>query len=137
MRNTTLSATPLYMLLWHWEQTSLPKEVLDCGAGGKHPPLALFLAQGYRTAGLDSDPRYLEEAEEYCRATGFCESAYLPEVLGSPRFPKHGEEEANDCFTGCEIIRKEKRTIWTPHDGGTLTRAYVDYVVRKSGGPSA
>jgi len=58
------------MFLWHCEQTSLPKEVLDCGAGGEHPPLALFRARGYRTVGLELDPRCLEEAEEYCRASG-------------------------------------------------------------------
>jgi ubiquinone/menaquinone biosynthesis C-methylase UbiE len=191
------------MFLWHCEQTPLPKEVLDCGAGGKRPPLALFHVRGYRTAGLELNPSFFAEAEDYCKRTGvelgiqsgdmrsipfedksfsfvyaynavsfmakedirraisemcrvlrpsglcyvnvmsvddpddrdFSESAYLRKVLGNPRFSKYEDTEADSYFGGCEIIWKEKRTNWKPHDGGTLTRAYIDYVVRKQGEP--
>jgi ubiquinone/menaquinone biosynthesis C-methylase UbiE len=64
----------------------------------------------------------------------FGESSYLRKALGSPRFAKHEDTEGDSYFVGCEVIWKEKRTNWVPHDGGTLTRAYIDYVVRKHSG---
>jgi ubiquinone/menaquinone biosynthesis C-methylase UbiE len=68
--DSVFTQTPLYMFLWHCEQTSLPRNVLDCGAGGRRPPLALFRAHGYRTAGLELDPDSLAQAEEYCAREG-------------------------------------------------------------------
>ena len=32
---------------------NLEKTVLDCGAGGRRPPLALFYNDGYKTAGIE------------------------------------------------------------------------------------
>lgn len=193
------AASPLYMFLWQCEQTGLPKEVLDCGAGGKTPPLALFHAHGYKTAGIEIDPRCLGEASDYCRREGvelgitsgdmrslpfddetfsfayswnavffmtkegieraigemwrvlrpsglcyvrlmsvddpderpFKETSYLRNVLGNERFSKHGDDEADGYFADFDVMRKEKRIIWTPDGEGTLKRAYLDYVVRK------
>ena len=59
-------ATPLYGFLKECEAVGLPKEVLDCGAGGNRPPLALFHDFGYETAGLEFDPEALDKAREYC-----------------------------------------------------------------------
>ncbi|MHA1435593.1 MAG: hypothetical protein ACTSO7_17270 [Candidatus Heimdallarchaeota archaeon] len=35
----------------------MEKTVLDCGAGGRRPPLALFYKDGYKTAGIEDDHR--------------------------------------------------------------------------------
>ncbi|MGC1120504.1 MAG: hypothetical protein WBA22_05365 [Candidatus Methanofastidiosia archaeon] len=45
---------PLYAFLRECNASSLEKEVLDCGAGGERPPLALFYEYGYKTLGIDT-----------------------------------------------------------------------------------
>ena len=63
-------ATPLYEFLRRCNANSLPKVVLDCGAGGSHPPLALFYQYGYKTYGIEIAEKALAYAQEYCAANG-------------------------------------------------------------------
>jgi len=63
-------ATPLYEFLKYCEEAELPKVILDCGAGGEHPPLALFRRFGYRTAGIDLDSEEVNKAAAFCERTG-------------------------------------------------------------------
>jgi SAM-dependent methyltransferase len=63
-------ATPLYEFLWQCNASPLAKEVLDCGAGGEHPPLSIFHQAGYRTFGIELVRRSLMEAREFCARTG-------------------------------------------------------------------
>lgn len=65
---TLIKATPLYTFLSYCEKSPLPKKVLDCGAGGAVPPLALFRAQGYETYGIEIDQGQIDRASEFCRA---------------------------------------------------------------------
>jgi len=44
----------------------LGKRVLDCGAGGRHPPLALFYERRYETFGIDSSDEQIESANRFC-----------------------------------------------------------------------
>ena len=59
-------ATPLYEFLKYCEETELPRDILDCGAGGERPPLALFHRFGYTTAGIDLDPEALKKTVAFC-----------------------------------------------------------------------
>ena len=43
------------------------KKILDCGAGGQKPPLALFRQHGYETWGIDFSNDQLEKALDFCR----------------------------------------------------------------------
>ena len=43
----------LYTYLKMIEKNSLEKKILDCGAGGRYPPLALFSQRGFETYGID------------------------------------------------------------------------------------
>jgi ubiquinone/menaquinone biosynthesis C-methylase UbiE len=43
------------------------KRCLDCGAGGRLPPIALFSYYGFDTVGIDIDTDRLKMAEEFCR----------------------------------------------------------------------
>jgi ubiquinone/menaquinone biosynthesis C-methylase UbiE len=63
-------ATPLYEFLKYCEETELPKVILDCGAGGDRPPLALFHSFGYATAGIDISPEAVKEAAVFCERAG-------------------------------------------------------------------
>lgn len=60
-------ATPLYEFLRQCNTSSLGKEVLDCGAGGDHPPLSLFYQYGYRTYGIEIAEEALAKAQRFCR----------------------------------------------------------------------
>ena len=44
--------------------------VLDCGAGGAVPPLALFSEHGFDAYGIDVSDRQLERARQYCEGRG-------------------------------------------------------------------
>jgi ubiquinone/menaquinone biosynthesis C-methylase UbiE len=59
-------ATPLYEFLSQCNASSLPKKILDCGAGGAHPPLSLFYHYGYETYGIEIAEEPLAEAQEFC-----------------------------------------------------------------------
>ncbi|NMC53167.1 MAG: class I SAM-dependent methyltransferase [Chloroflexi bacterium] len=69
--NNTLYPAPLYTFLSLCQREALPKEVLDCGAGGANPPLNLFCAYGYRAAGVEIDPQRAQLAREAARQHGF------------------------------------------------------------------
>jgi SAM-dependent methyltransferase len=58
-------ATPLYEFLRLCNASSLPKEVLDCGAGGSRPPLSLFYQYGYKTYGIEIAEVALDEAQKF------------------------------------------------------------------------
>jgi ubiquinone/menaquinone biosynthesis C-methylase UbiE len=60
-------ATPLYEFLRQCNAGSLGREVLDCGAGGDHPPLSLFNQYGYRTCGIEIAEEALAKAHRFCR----------------------------------------------------------------------
>ena len=62
---TTFWQSQLYTFLLYCNGQELPKEILDCGAGGKFPPLAIFADHGYRTYGIDVDDEQIELAKKY------------------------------------------------------------------------
>ena len=59
----------LYQLL-RYAQDLDEKTVLDCGAGGRNPPLALFIDYGFKTAGVDISPSQIEASHEYEKKHG-------------------------------------------------------------------
>ncbi len=44
--------------------------ILDCGAGGKQPPLALFRKYGYDTNGIDISSERVKQAEDFANENG-------------------------------------------------------------------
>ncbi len=65
MSKLLIKATPLYNFLKYCNESPLDKVILDCGAGGECPPLALFYEDGYRTYGLDTSPARIAMAEAF------------------------------------------------------------------------
>ena len=45
-------------------------KILDCGAGGPVPPLALFHAHGFEAWGIDASAAQLERAKQFCAERG-------------------------------------------------------------------
>ncbi len=60
-------ATPLYKFLRLCNASKLEKTVLDCGAGGKQPPLSLFYQYGYNTYGIEIAEQALTESATFCQ----------------------------------------------------------------------
>ncbi|UYP46884.1 2-methoxy-6-polyprenyl-1,4-benzoquinol methylase, mitochondrial [Candidatus Lokiarchaeum ossiferum] len=58
---------PLYRFLRNIIDVPLEKTILDCGAGGKVPPLALFQSYGFKTTGIDISEEQIKRANEYCK----------------------------------------------------------------------
>jgi len=52
------------------QEGSQPGKILDCGAGGPVPPLALFQAAGFEAWGIDTSGPQLELAEQFGRRQG-------------------------------------------------------------------
>ncbi len=57
---------PLYTFLSYCNASPLERVILDCGAGGAKPPLALFFEHGYRTYGVDVSEEQVEVARQFC-----------------------------------------------------------------------
>ncbi|MFW9902771.1 MAG: class I SAM-dependent methyltransferase [Candidatus Thorarchaeota archaeon] len=69
--NEIIWATPLYLFLKYCNESPLDKVILDCGAGGESPPLALFYQYGYKTNGIDISDKALEESHIFCTKNKF------------------------------------------------------------------
>ena len=48
-------------------QSSLPKKILDCGAGGSTPPLRIFYEHDYECHDIEIKRARIDQAEEYAR----------------------------------------------------------------------
>ena len=61
------SQIPLYRFLMVCNESAESKNVLDCGAGGDSPPLSMFNEYGYKTTGIESDPKQIEKAVSFSK----------------------------------------------------------------------
>jgi SAM-dependent methyltransferase len=70
------NAIPVYGFLSAIAADGLPGEgeprlkVLDCGAGGRVPPVALFAQQGFEAFGVDIGAEQLALADQFCKEYG-------------------------------------------------------------------
>ena len=54
----------------HQEELSQRGKILDCGAGGPIPPLALFAQHGFEAWGIDVSAEQLSKARQFCEQHG-------------------------------------------------------------------
>jgi len=70
------NAVPVYGFLSMLAAQGIPDakapkpKVLDCGAGGPVPPVALFARQGFEAFGVDISEMQLEKARQFCQVQG-------------------------------------------------------------------
>ena len=55
----------LYRFLNYCNEYDLEKKILDCGAGGDCPPLAIFSEFGYKTYGIEISDSQIEKAKAF------------------------------------------------------------------------
>jgi ubiquinone/menaquinone biosynthesis C-methylase UbiE len=101
--------TQLYTFLKYCNESSLEKTVMDCGAGGNLPPLALFAEHGYRTCGIEIDQRALEKARVFEKE----HSINLGIVKGDMRKLPYKDEEVSHAFSYNSIFHMTKAEIET------------------------
>lgn len=63
--NMVFRQAQLYTFLKYCNESGLDRSVLDCGAGGNLPPLALFKEHGYSTCGVEIDERAIDRARSF------------------------------------------------------------------------
>lgn len=59
------SQNQLFTFLLYCNGQGLKKNILDCGAGGVLPPLAIFKEHGYETTGIDISDSAIEYAKKF------------------------------------------------------------------------
>jgi SAM-dependent methyltransferase len=107
MTGTFIAPAPLYTFLSYCNESSLAKEVLDCGAGGPSPPLALFHEHGYRTHGIDISDKQLERAWQFGRAN----KIDLNIVKGDIRALPHRTDSMSFVYSYASICHMPKRDV--------------------------
>lgn len=63
--NQIIFPPPIYNFLGYLRRNRVRKTVLDCGAGGREPPLALFFIQGYKACGIDISDSQINKASKF------------------------------------------------------------------------
>jgi ubiquinone/menaquinone biosynthesis C-methylase UbiE len=66
----TIWPLSIYRFLRITEKAELEKKILDCGAGGPLPPLALFHDYGYETHGIDISLHAIDASEKFALEQG-------------------------------------------------------------------
>lgn len=68
--NFIFRQTQLYNFLSYCNKADLEKSILDCGAGGDCPPLALFAEYGYKPSGIEMRDSQIKRAEAFSKKYG-------------------------------------------------------------------
>ncbi len=102
------SQTQLYRFLYYCEITNdIGKNILDCGAGGSCPPLALFQDFGYITHGVEISNSQIEKAQKFFHEN----SIDIDIVKGDIRFLPHKDESMSFAYSYNTIFHMSKADI--------------------------
>ena len=107
MKTAIIAPAPLYTFLSCCNDSPLDKEILDCGAGGAEPPLALFFEYGYRTHGIDISEKQLEKAQQFCKD----HRMELDISLGDMRDLPFADESMSFVYSYSSICHMTKKDV--------------------------
>lgn len=107
---TYIWPAPLYSFLNYVtkkvDDSSTGKKILDCGAGGKHPPLALFKRHGFKTYGIDISAEQIKKAKEFAADQGMELDIRKADMRNIP-FPSECFDFVYEFFSMSHMIKKE------------------------------
>ena len=104
------NATPIYSFLSlidvrrSQEEITLGKKILDCGAGGSYPPLALFHQHGFETYGIDVSDEQLERAREFCELAQISINLRKGDMRALP-FEDHSFDYVYEHYSMCHLSK--------------------------------
>lgn len=84
----------------------VPLCVLDCGAGGPRPPLALFVEHGFDAVGVDIDPERVDLAREAGRTAGIDLDIRTGDMRALP-FNDNVCDAVYEFYSLCHLSREE------------------------------
>ena len=97
----------MYRFLKLIENKPLEKKILDCGAGGPRPPLALFSRFGYETHGIDISESAIASARNFAEEN----KLELRIIEGDMREIPFDDESFSFVFTQNSICHLTKKDI--------------------------
>ncbi len=114
MRNFVLrpNAVPVYGFLSRIMAGRSPKErgsqgkILDCGAGGPLPPLALLQQHGFEGWGIDTSEEQLEQARQFCEAQGIPLQLRLGDMRRIP-FEADAFDYVYEHYSICHLSKRD------------------------------
>lgn len=104
---TIFRQNQLFTFLLYCNSEELDKNILDCGAGGNCPPLAIFAEQGYKTCGIDINEEAIEKAKAFEKEHGL----NLNISKGDMRALKYENESFSYLFSYNTIFHMSKEEI--------------------------
>ncbi|VBB09123.1 methyltransferase type 11 [Lucifera butyrica] len=99
--------TQLYRFLNYCNESRLNKSILDCGAGGSCPPLALFAEFGYETYGIEIDDSQIEKTKKFSQKNGL----NLRICKGDIRELPFEDESISHIYSYNSIFHMQKKDI--------------------------
>ncbi|MCK4567047.1 MAG: class I SAM-dependent methyltransferase [Candidatus Thorarchaeota archaeon] len=94
----------MYTFLWEIKESKLEKKILDCGAGGNIPPLAIFHQHGFETHGIEISDDQIERATKFCQK----HDINLNIVKGDMRKLEYSDESFSHVFSQNSIFHLTK-----------------------------
>lgn len=89
-------------------ETLLGRKILECGAGGRIPPLVLFHQHGLEGWGIDKSAEQLELAREFCREQSI--ELHLREGdIRSIEFEGDTFDYVYEHYSMCHLSKKDTR----------------------------
>ena len=82
------------------------KKVLDCGAGGPVPPVALFAQHGFDAWGIDISDSQLEKAKAYCTQNEIDVHLHKGDMRRIP-FDDQTFDDVFEHYAMCHLIKRE------------------------------
>jgi ubiquinone/menaquinone biosynthesis C-methylase UbiE len=85
------------------------KKILDCGAGGPRPPLAIFHRFGFETHGIDLSDEQIKKAHDFCRQKGIDLNIIRGDVRKIP-YDDRAFDFVYEQFAICHLTKKDTVT---------------------------
>lgn len=104
---TDIFPAPLYTFLSYVKDVKIEKSILDCGAGGNFPKLALFAMNGYDSHGIEILKERIEMAETFAEKNNL----KLEILEGNIRELPYETEKFGFIFTYNTIFHMDKEEI--------------------------
>jgi len=97
----------LYVLS-HLDTEELDKRVLDCGAGGRTPPLAHFAERGYECHGIDMSGGQVLRAAEYAEERGYALNIRVGDMRELP-YPDASFSYVYELESMCHLTKADTK----------------------------